>query len=121
MDNISIESTLAREREAVDDGPMETLAVMIYELGAVSQNLIRAKNESSDPRNKNALHANSLLEIADLVTQAGVLYLKILEAAPDMKLRPTWDELVQIGRQRHGDQMKAIATGSERAPSLTER
>jgi len=115
---IDVDEILAREREAFTDGLMDTLVVMTYELGAVAQNLMYAKNEKNDSKAKNSLHANALLEVADLVTQASILHAKIMEAAPDMIMKPSWDELVQVGRERMLSRMDNIIEGQVRAPSM---
>lgn len=116
---IEVEEMLAREREAFDDGLMDTFGVMTYELGAIAQNLMYAKNERGDERAKNALHANALLEVADLVTQCSLMYAKIMEASPTMKDRPTWSELVIRGRMRMMERMTKLIEREQRTPSLT--
>ena len=110
---------LAEERETVDDGLFETLAVMDYEKGAVAQNLIFAKNQDIDTVELNALYANALTEIGDLVAQAAILQEKILEQAVTMKHRPSWDEVVAMGRARQVDRMRALRNGTMRDPSLS--
>jgi len=39
---IEVGEMLTREREAFDDGLMDTFGVMTYELGAIAQNLMYA-------------------------------------------------------------------------------
>ena len=115
---ISDHTMLNKEREAFYDELSDTMTVMQYELGAVAQNLIYAKR--ADEMARKALHANALLEIGDLVAQCAVLNLKIQQETPGLTFTPTWDELVDVGRERQIDRMQRIIEGEQRDPSMSE-
>ncbi len=110
---------LEAETEALGEQDIwNTLAVMIYELGAVSQSLILIKTQ--DEKAKNGLYANAVTEIGDLVTQCGLLFTKVLELAPHMELRPSWGGLVQMGISRQLERMKTYEAKEPRHPSINE-
>ena len=109
---------LNKEREAFFDEIADTMTVMQYEMGAVAQNLIYGKR--ADEIARRALHANALLELGDLVAQCAVLSLKIQQETPGLTFTPTWDELVEVGRERQVDRMEKIIEGDQRDPSMSE-
>lgn len=115
---ISDQEMLNTERQAFFDEPSETMTVMMYEMGAVAQNLIYAKR--ADEVSRRALHANALLELGDLLAQCAILSLKIQQETPGLNFAPSWDELVEVGRERQIDRMKRIIAGEQRNPSMSE-
>ncbi len=93
-----------------------TLAVMIYELGAMSQNLIMTKTQD-DAR---GLFANAIVELADLTTQCGIMLEKILVNNGSLKWRPSFEELVYFGAARQKERMEAYIAKEPRQPSINE-
>jgi len=120
LPDVSPKQMLEAEREAVNDGLTDTMGVMIYELGSVSQNLMFAKNAPSDDSGAGGNYANALTELGDLLAQAALLHEKILEIHPDMALRPSWEQLVKMGRHRQIERMTALANKMRRPASLSE-
>ena len=117
---ITPKEMLDLEREVLYDNPSDTLAVMIYEMGAVAQNLMYAKNQHGDDRAKNSLYANALIEISDLVTQCAILAEKLKELSPTMGFKPEWDDLVNTGRQRMVARMNDLLNKEQRNPSMRD-
>lgn len=116
---LTILDCLRAERAVVYDDIFRTVTIAVYELGAVGQNLIYALR-AVDSSARNGYHANALLELSDLLTQAGILMEKIKEETPEMTMQPSWDELVAIGRVRQIDRLKRIAASEQRPPSMSE-
>ncbi len=114
------EECLQAETEALGELDIwNTLAVMIYELGAVSQNLMLTNTQ--DQRAKGALFANAFVEVADLITQCGVMLLKIRELAPDTTLSNLeWQDFVGLGITRQLNRMEAYKDKEPRRPSINE-
>jgi len=110
---------LGAETQALGEQDIwNTLAVMIYELGAISQNLILTK--SQDESAKHGLLANAITEISDLITQCGMLHEKILAENPNLGTRMSWDGLVNFGIQRQLNRMKAYIDKEPRQPTIHE-
>ena len=90
-------------------GIPETVNVMLYELGMVSKNLIYSEVPGISEEDKRGYQANALLELTDLLCQAGILRLKILMVSPHLAYQPqNLDELANDGYERQIERMQEI-------------
>lgn len=85
----------------------ETICIALYELGAVSRNVIHAAAQV-DPFIAKAQYADSLAELSDLITQADLLRLQILEkVSPSTQdIYRTLDLMAEMGRERQVERME---------------
>jgi hypothetical protein len=75
----------------------ERLAILTYELGAVSRNIVHGEG-SADPVMRGAYLADAVVELSDLVTQAHLLLLDLTEEKGGLQW--SWDRLQQEGIER---------------------
>lgn len=75
LDQLAAESVRAEEETFGNQGVFRTLAVLMYEVGAVARNLTYA--DAADPTNRRGLYAQAGSELGDIVVQTAMLGHKI--------------------------------------------
>ena len=117
---ISIEDNIVAEDEAFGSPRSinETLNILIYEVGAVARNVIHAQSQT-DEAVARAQYADALAELSDLVTQVGLMYLQLIGrvSMATAGLYSSFDELIQLGRER---QLERMAEWEQRRTANTE-
>lgn len=105
-DNIEEETTTFGRRDIY-----ERVLVLGYEVGMIMRSVVHARGVTNE-QERFALIADSIAELSDVVTQAGMAYHDLFELAgpKTRELYDCFDTLIELGKERQKERMQEWRT-----------